>query len=65
MRKVTSILNPLIADFSLHREKVVEILELQYLMSYLTGKLLEGRRALHETEKAWTQESLTRTFLTF
>ena len=55
VRKVTSILDQLVADFSLYREKVVE---LQYLISYLTGKLLEGRRVLLETEKAWSKGQL-------
>lgn len=50
VRKVTSILDQLVADFTLYREKVVE---LQYLIAYLTGKLMEGRKALHETEKSW------------
>jgi hypothetical protein len=55
VRKVTSILDQLVADFTLYREKVVE---LQYLIAYLTGKLMEGRKALHETEKAWKKGEL-------
>jgi hypothetical protein len=55
VRKVTSILDQLVADFTLYREKAVK---LQYLIAYPTGKLMEGRKALHETEKSWKRGEL-------
>jgi hypothetical protein len=46
VRKVTSILDQLVAAFALYRVKVVE---LQYLIAYLTGKLMERRKAFQES----------------
>ena len=62
VRKVTSILDQLITDFHMYKEKVVET---HYLISYLTSRLMEGKKALQETGKAWNKGELTTDFLEF
>jgi cell division protein FtsB len=62
VRKVTSILDQLVADFTLHREKVVE---LQYLIAYLTGNSWKGEKPFMRQRSHGKRESSTQTFLIF
>lgn len=62
VRKVTSVLDQLIVDFTLYKEKVVE---LQYLISYLIGKFLDGRKVLKATEKAWKKKEMNSEFFEY
>jgi len=56
MRKVTSTIDQLVNDFNMFKEKVVE---LHYLVSYLTAKLMEGKKVLKETNTAWKGKEMT------
>jgi hypothetical protein len=55
VRRTISALDQLITDFHLFKEKVVES---QYLISYLTSRLMEGKKELQETNKAWRKREL-------
>jgi hypothetical protein len=60
--KVASQVDVLINDFHVFKEKVVE---LQYLVAYLTSKLMEGRKTLKETDSAWKKGKLTEDFFEY
>lgn len=61
-RQLTSVLDQVVAGFTIYREKVVE---LQYLIAYLIGKLLDGRNILKATEKSWRKKELSSDFFEY
>ena len=54
--KLASKVDHLINEFSLFKEEVVEV---QYIISYLTSKFMEGKKILSETGTAWKSSKLT------
>ena len=62
IRKIASQVDVLTNDFNIFKEKVVE---LQYLVSYLTSKLVEGRKSLRESGSAWKKGRLTEDFFEY
>lgn len=62
VKRITSVLDEMITDFNYYKERVVEI---HYLISYITSKLMEGRKAIQDTGKAWRKGELTNDLLDF
>jgi Reverse transcriptase (RNA-dependent DNA polymerase)/gag-polypeptide of LTR copia-type/GAG-pre-integrase domain len=62
VRKVTSQVDLLMNDFYMFKENVVEM---QYLVAYLTGKLMEGRKILRETGKIWRRKEMKGDFFEY
>jgi len=60
--KIASRIDQLVNDFNLFKEDVVE---LHYLISYLTSKLLEGKRAIRDTEKSWKRKEFSSEFFEY
>jgi hypothetical protein len=62
LRKMGKTLNTFITDVNQFKEKVIEI---QYLISYLTSRLLIGKGVILETKRLWKQKSMDNTFFEF
>jgi len=62
MRNITMNIDKMIDEFHLFREEVVET---QFVISYLTGKLLDGKKMLQMTGKTWKKFEFTEDFFEY
>ncbi|CAG7720648.1 unnamed protein product [Allacma fusca] len=56
VRKITSQLDQLVMEVDIFKLKTME---LHYVISYLMGNLLEGKRIIRDTGKSWSKKELT------
>ncbi len=62
MKKMGKVVNKLISDVNLFKEKIFEV---QYLVSYITSRLLIGRGVILETKRKWRQKAMDDTLFDF
>ncbi|CAG7733810.1 unnamed protein product, partial [Allacma fusca] len=62
IKKMSMEVNKLIQDVNLFKEKILEV---QYLVSYISSRLLIGKGVLQDTQRQWKRKKMNNNFFDY